>query len=181
MNASELTNTELKAYQNEYAKLITERQRTDLQIDAILTTAALNLENVMNKCRLDYAHLSNAYAAFTQNDTESMQFIIVNQTIQDLFFLNSNQFEFITILPYESGAYEYLYRYENHTVSIKIPTASKITKDNINALNWGLITVYEVFKRAETVTEKVIIVESDDTELIKRKLADYLVDAEKID
>lgn len=171
---TEITNLDLKLYNEEFRNLIAQRKRVELQIEAILTTAAIKLEEAMNKRRLDYTHLSNAYVAFTENNTESMQFAIVNQTVKDLFFLEQDKFEFSTIIPYQAGPFEYLYRYNNKTISIKIPTAPKITKDNINELNWGLITVCEVVNRAEVITEKVIIVESDDTDLIARKLADYL-------
>lgn len=177
---NDLTNRDLKLYNAEYDRLRSERNRIDLQIEAILTTSALKLEEEMNKRRLDYAHLSNAYSAFVQNDLESMQFAIVDQTIRDLFFLNPDKFEFVTIEPYDSGTFEYLYKYEDRTISIKIPSAPLITKDNVESLDWGLITVYEVFNLKNSISESVgvvqkeIVIRSDDVTLIARKIADYL-------
>lgn len=67
IRSSELTNGELRSYKEEYDRLFMERKRLDLHIDAILTTAAIKLEKIYNTTRLDYAHLSNAYLAYTQN------------------------------------------------------------------------------------------------------------------
>lgn len=172
--STEITNLDLRLYKEEYGRLQIESKRISLQMEAILTASALKLEAEMNKRRLDNAHLSKAYIAFTQQETDSMPFAIVDQTIKDLFFLDQNKFEFITIEPHTSGTFEYLYRCEDRTISIKIPSANIIDKDNINDLNWGLITVYEVLKRMDGIIEKVIIIESDDTTLIARKIADYL-------
>lgn len=175
IRCTELTNEELKVYKEEYDRLFQERKRLDLQIDAILTTAALKLEKVYDTSRLDFAHLSNAYSAFTSNNLESMQFKIVDTTIRDLFFLNERNFSFITIVPYESGAYEFLYQYHNDvTISIKIPVSQIINKDSIERLEWGIFTVYEIKKRVELCTEKVEIVRSDDTSVIRKELNDYL-------
>ena len=145
---NDLTNRDLKLYNAEYDRLRSERDRIDLQIEAILTTSALKLEEEMNKRRLDYAHLSNAYSAFVQNDLESMQFAIVDQTIRDLFFLNPDKFKFVTIEPHNSGTFEYLYKYEDRTISIKIPSAPLITKDNVESLNLSVscaVVLYKLF------------------------------------
>lgn len=175
ISTSEITNSELKVYKEEYDRLLQERRRLDLQMEAILTTSAVKLEKVYNTRRLDFAHLTNAYSSFTQNDLDSMQFKIADTTIRDLFFTDENQFTFISIIPYESGAYEFLYQYTNKTISIKIPTASNITKDNIDKLEWGVFTVYDILKRTDVGTEKVIICRTDDIDTIKRTLAEYLI------
>ena len=174
ISTSKITNAELKVYKEEYDKLLKERERVNLQIEAILTTAALKLDKQYNTNRLDYAHLSNAYSVFSQNDLESMQFKIVDITIRDLFLNDSNDYEFITMTPYESGAYEFMYRYLNRTISIKIPTASDINKDNLDKLDWGVITVYEVLKSTDVAIEKVIIVQSDDPSIISSSITAYL-------
>lgn len=175
MKKEELTNYELSICKDEYDRLINEKRRIELQTEAILTMAAIKLSKLYDTKRLDYAHLSNAYSAFTQQDMESMQFQVVNQTIKDVFLPNDN-FEFITILPYESGAFEYYYRYKGKTVSIKIPTASSITKDNIVSLDWGIFTVYEVVKDTNTCTEKIIIIRSDDTDTIRTEISNYFME-----
>ena len=177
MKKEELTNYELNICREEYDKLMSERKRIDLQLEAILTMASIKLSKAYDMKRLDYAHLSNAYSAFTQQDLESMQFQVVNQTIKDIFLPNDN-FDFITIFPYESGAFEYFYRYKNKTISIKIPTASTINKDNIVSLDWGIFTVYENIKSTDICTEKLLIIRSDDNELIRRKISDYFMESE---
>lgn len=174
IRSSELTNGELRSYKEEYDRLFMERKRLDLHIDAILTTAAIKLEKIYNTTRLDYAHLSNAYLAYTQNGLDSMQFKIVDTTVRDLFFINERDFKFVSIEPYESGAYEFIYQYNGVTISIKIPVSQTIDKDNIDNLEWGLFTVYDIKKRTDLVTEKVVIIRSDNTEIIKTTLMNYL-------
>lgn len=178
---SEITNYDLKRYNEEYERLSAEKSRILLQTEAVLTTAALKLEVEMNKRRLDYAHLSNAYIAYKDNDLESMSFKIVNQTISDLFFLEPNKFEFISIQSYNAGPYEFMYKYGERVIAIKIPAAPTITNENINELDWGLITVSEVFERNDKVTEFKRIIKSDDTELIARKLIEYFTEVHKED
>lgn len=178
---SEITNEDLKTYKEEYDRLMQELRRLDLQMEAILTTAAIKLEKVYNSRRLDYAHLSNAYSAFTQNNLDSMQFNVVDITIRDLFFRNEKEFKFITIVPYESGAYEFMYQYHTTTISIKLPVVQNITKDNINNIEWGIFTVYEITKRTEICNEKLEIIRSDDTDVIKTKLFEYLNPEETVE
>ena len=91
---NELTNKDLQIFKSEYDRLITERKRIDLQIEAILTTSALKLEKIFNTNRLDYAHVANAYSAFSTGDMESMQFRIVDTTIRDLFLQDEKNFKF---------------------------------------------------------------------------------------
>ena len=171
-----ITNPDLKVYKEEYDRLIKERKRLDLLMDAVLTSSALKLDTIYNKNRLDYAHLSNAYSAFASGDKESMQFSIVDTTIRDLFFTDWEGFEFVTIEPYEIGAYEFIYKHKNtdKIISIKIPTASRITKDNIDKLEWGVITVYENIKRTDMATEKIIVIQSDDIDAVKVAIRSYL-------
>ena len=171
---SEITNYDLRRYNEEYERLTAEKSRILLQTEAVLTTAALKLEVEMNKRRLDHAHLSNAYVSYKDNDMESMSFKIVNQTIFDLFFLEPDKFEFVSIQSYIAGPYEFLYKCNERVIAIKIPAAPTISAENINELDWGLITVSEVFERNDKVTEFKRIRKSDDTELIARKIVEYL-------
>ena len=171
---NQITNTDLKICKEEYDKLQTEKHRIELQEEAILTMASLRLEKLLNLNRLDFAHLSNAYSTFAQNDLESMQFKIVDMTIRDLFFENELDFEFVTINPINEFGYEYLYKNKETIITIKIPSASTITKDNIDKLNWGVFAVYEILKTYNTGTELLLIVKSDDTTLIKSELTKYL-------
>lgn len=177
MKKEELTDYELSICKDEYDRLLNEKRRIELQTEAILTMAAIKLSKLYDTKRLDYAHLSNAYSAFKQQDMESIQFQVVNQTIKDVFLPNED-FEFITIIPYESGAFEYYYRYNNKTISIKIPTASTINKDNIVSLDWGIFTVYESIKSNDICNEKILIIRSDDNEFIRRKISDYFMENE---
>ena len=109
-----------------------------------------------------------------------MQFKIVDTTIRDLFFTNDTDFKFVSIEPYESGAYEFVYQYKGATISIKIPASQNIDKDNIDDLEWGLFTVYDIKKRTDLITEKVVIIRSDNTENIKTTLNKYLNPPESI-
>lgn len=172
--SGDITNIDLKIYKEEYNKLQMEERRIHLQQEAILTTAAVKLEKIFNLNRLDFAHLSNAYSVFTQNDLESMQFKIVDMTIRDLFFTNEADFEFVTINPEIEVGYNYLYKYKDRTICIKIPSAPYVTMENIEKLEWGVFTVYEVLKSYNLGTELALIVKSDDTNLIRNKITEYL-------
>jgi len=172
--SKDITNMDLKIYKEEYDKLQMEERRIQLQKEAILTTAAMKLEKVFNLNRLDFAHLSNAYSVFTQNDLESMQFKIVDMTIRELFFTNESEFEFVTINPEIEVGYSYLYKYKDKTICIKIPSAPYITMENIDKLEWGVYSVYEVLKSYSLGAELALIIKSDDTTLIKNKITEYL-------
>ena len=74
-------------------------------------------------------------------------------------------------LKIEMNNFRYLLR-----TSIKIPTASSITKDNIVSLDWGIFTVYEVVKDTNTCTEKLIIIRSDDTDTIRTEISNYFTE-----
>lgn len=174
VTSKEISNRDLKIYKEEFDKLQTEERRIQLQKEAILTTAAMKLEKQFNLNRLDFAHLSKAYSVFTQNDLESLQFKIVDTTIRDLFLTYEADFEFVTINPAMEVGYEYLYRYQDKTIAIKIPSAPYVTMENIDKLDWGVFSVYEVLKTYNTGTELALIVKSDDTNLIKTKISEYL-------
>lgn len=174
MGKHELTNKNIRKYKEEYNRLIADRERLNTQIDAVLTAASIELDKVYNNHRLDFAHINNAYAAFLQNDLTSMQFKLVDNTIRELFLNNDDDFKFISIIPYESIAYEFIYQYGNKTISIKISVASTITKDNIDLLDWGIFTVCDMIKRTTIGTEKVVIVRSDDVTVIKNAIIEYL-------
>lgn len=174
MGKHELTNKNIRKYKEEYNRLIADRERLNTQIDAVLTVASIELDKVYNNHRLDFAHINNAYAAFLQNDLTSMQFKLVDNTIRELFLNNDDDFKFISIIPYESIAYEFIYQYGNKTISIKISVASTITKDNIDLLDWGIFTVCDMIKRTTIGTEKVVIVRSDDVTVIKNAIIEYL-------
>ena len=174
MSKHELTNKNIKKYKEEYNRLVADKERLNIQIDAVLTSASIELDKVYNSHRLDFAHLNNAYTAFLQNDLISMQFKLVDNTIRELFLNNDDDFKFISIIPYESIAYEFIYQYGNRIISIKIPVASTITKDNIDSLDWGVFTVCDMVKRTTIGTEKVVIVRSDDVAVIKNTIIEYL-------
>ena len=174
INSTELTNSDLQIYKTEYEKLLMEKRRVELHINAILTTASIELDKSFNTNRLDFAHISNAYQMFVSGDTDSMQFRIADTTIRDLFLPCEQEFKFTTIVPHEQ-AYEFIYQYHDRTISIKIPTAPTVTKDNIESLNWGVFTVYEITKRTDISTEKIELIRSDNADNIKSKLSDLLI------
>ena len=174
VTSKEISNSDLKIYKEEFDKLKVEERRIQLQKEAILTTAAMKLEKQLNLNRLDFAHLSNAYSVFTQNDLESLQFKIVDTTIRDLFLTHEADFEFVTINPEIEVGYSYLYKYKDKTICIKIPSAPYITMENIDKLEWGVYTVYEVLKSYSLGAELALIIKSDDTTLIKNKITEYL-------
>ena len=178
MRKDGLTNNNLIRFKDEYEKLKQEKERLEVQMEALLTTSSVVLSDIMDKNRLDYSHLSNAYSAYAQNDLDSMAFKIVLQTLEDLF-LPSDEFKFIRITEYESGPYEYVYSYQGRLtvpklISIKIPVSFSVTKDNIEKLEWGVYTVYELTEESNLCTRYNTIIKSDNADIIRRALIDYL-------
>jgi hypothetical protein len=175
MSNEELTNSGLKVYKQEWERLVEERQRTDLLIDAILTASSISLETVQNTRRLDFTHLHNAYSAYTQQDIDSMAFKIVDTTIRDLFFENEQYFQFKDIIYYDSECFEFLYEHPKALICITIPSASNINKDNVLKLNWGIITISRVSKMSPSISEHTIICQSDNIDYLRTSLANYLI------
>ena len=178
MRKDGLTNDSLIRFKDEYEKIKQEKERLEIQMEALLTASSVVLTNVIDKNRLDYSHLSNAYSAYALNDLDSMSFKIVLQTIEDLF-LPSDEFKFIRIEEYKSGPYEYIYSYKGKLtvpklISIKIPTSFSVTNDNIENLEWGVYTVYELTEESNLCTRYNTIVKSDNADTIRRALIDYL-------
>ena len=164
-------------YKDEYERLRQERDRISIQMEAILTASSVVLSDIVDRNRLDFAHLSNAYSAYSSNDLDSIAFKIVLQTIEDLFLPNS-EFTFIRIVEHMSGPYEYVYSYKGNLtvpklISIKIPIASSINKDNIENLDWGVYTVYELTEESSSCLRYTAIIKSADANAIRRALIDY--------
>ena len=177
MRKDGLNNYDLCRYKDEYERLRQERDRISIQMEAILTASSVVLSDIVDRNRLDFAHLSNAYSAYSSNDLDSIAFKIVLQTIEDLFLPNS-EFTFIRIVEHMSGPYEYIYSYKGNLtvpklISIKIPIASSINKDNIEKLDWGVYTVYEITEESSSCLRYGVIVKSDDVTAIRRALIDY--------
>lgn len=178
MRKDGLNNYDLCRYKDEYERLRQERDRISIQMEALLTASSVVLSDIVDRNRLDFAHLSNAYSAYSSNDLDSIAFKIVLQTIEDLFLPNS-EFTFIRIEEHMSGPYEYVYSYKGNLtvpklISIKIPIASSINKDNIEKLDWGAFTVSEVIEESKLCNRYNTIVKSDKPDDIRIALMDYL-------
>lgn len=177
MRKDGLTNYSLCEYKDEYERLRQEMKRLEVQMNAILTASSVVLSDIVDKNRLDFAHLSNAYASYQAGELDSMAFKIALQTVEDLFLPNS-EFTFIRIVEHLSGPYEYIYSYKGNLtvpklISIKIPIASSINKDNIENLDWGVYTVYELTEESSSCLRYTAIIKSADADAIRRALIDY--------
>lgn len=171
--SNKITDSELKICREEYDRLIVDKQRIELQMNAILTTAALRLAKRYDTNRLDYVHLSNAYNAYLQKDTESMQFKVVDMTIRNLFLNNDEKFKFVNVENKDSCTYEFLYSYGDKLILISIPAVSNIDENSLDVMDWGVITVHE-FLNSEYLIPQLLIAQSDDYNIVSSCIKDYL-------
>lgn len=102
-----ITNTKLDTYLKEVNRLDTEMERLNIQKEAMLTVASIELNKVYNNLRLDYSHLLNAISAVNSNDLDNTSFKLVNQTILDLFMYNEDDLHLKEYLQVRIHAHSY--------------------------------------------------------------------------